>query len=121
MEVARTARYWYRLIGFPSTKGICPTKRNSSLIGIGCQLGYGTESPQHNVVIAQPFAVARDAGTRGQFDAFVSARGHKTEGGAFIHKGNKWEYDPMASWRVPGFVQDDSHPVVCINWDDAKA
>jgi formylglycine-generating enzyme required for sulfatase activity len=81
----------------------------------------GDESPRHEVTIAQPFAVARHAVTRGQFDAFVSARGHKTEGGAHIWKENKWEHDPKASWRAPGFVQDDSHPVVCINWDDAKA
>jgi formylglycine-generating enzyme required for sulfatase activity len=25
------------------------------------------------------------------------------------------------SWRSPGFYQDDRHPVVCVNWDDAKA
>jgi formylglycine-generating enzyme required for sulfatase activity len=25
------------------------------------------------------------------------------------------------SWRDPGFGQDDSHPVVCVNWEDAKA
>jgi formylglycine-generating enzyme required for sulfatase activity len=80
----------------------------------------GTESPQHKVTIAQPFGVARHAITRGQFAAFVSATGHKTEGGAYIVKGYKWEHDPKASWRAPGFVQDDSHPVVCINWDDAK-
>jgi formylglycine-generating enzyme required for sulfatase activity len=24
-------------------------------------------------------------------------------------------------WRSPGFAQDDSHPVVCMSWDDAKA
>jgi len=73
-----------------------------------------TESPQHRVTIAQPFAVARHAVTCGQFAAFVSGTGYKTEGGAYIWKGGKWEHDPKASWRAPGFVQDDSHPVVCI-------
>ncbi len=43
--------------------------------------------------------------TRGQFAAFVKAAGHKTSD----------------RWRDPGFTQDDSHPVVCVTWDDAKA
>jgi formylglycine-generating enzyme required for sulfatase activity len=30
-------------------------------------------------------------------------------------------HDPKASWHAPGFFQDDSHPVVCIKLDDAKA
>jgi formylglycine-generating enzyme required for sulfatase activity len=77
-------------------------------------------SPRHEVAIAQPFAVARHAISRGQFAAFVSATGHKMEGGAIILKGYKWERDPKGSWRAPGFIQDDSHPVVCVNWDDAK-
>jgi formylglycine-generating enzyme required for sulfatase activity len=67
----------------------------------------GTESPQHKVTIAQPFAVSRHAVTRGQFAAFVDNFGHQMDG--------------MARWRDPGFAQDDSHPVVCVNWDDAKA
>jgi formylglycine-generating enzyme required for sulfatase activity len=80
-----------------------------------------TESPQHSVTIAYPFAIARHAVTRGQFAAFVAATGHKTEGGAYVLKGVNWEHDLKASWRAPGFRQDDSHPVVCINFEDAMA
>jgi formylglycine-generating enzyme required for sulfatase activity len=71
------------------------------------QLRYpdGRESPQHNVTIAYPFPVGRHAVTRGEFAAFVNDTGHKTDG----------------VWRNPGFLQDDSHPVVCVNWDDANA
>jgi formylglycine-generating enzyme required for sulfatase activity len=81
----------------------------------------GTESPQHEVAIAQPFAVARHPITRGQFAAFVSDTGHELRGRAYVWKGGQWVHDPKASWRVPGLLQNDSHPVVCINWDDAKA
>jgi formylglycine-generating enzyme required for sulfatase activity len=63
------------------------------------------EGPRHEVTFARPFAVGRHAATRGQFAAFVNATGHKTS----------------YQWRNPGFRQDDSHPVVCILWDDAKA
>jgi len=80
----------------------------------------GTEGPQHKVTIAQAFAVGRHAVTRGQFAAFNNNSGHKAEG-ARIWKGDKWEHDREASWRAPGFAQDDSHPVVCVSWEDAKA
>jgi formylglycine-generating enzyme required for sulfatase activity len=81
----------------------------------------GTESPQHNVTIAKPFAIGRCAVTRGQFAAFVNSAGHKTEGGAVVWKGSERKEDPKASWRNPGFAQDDNHPVVCVSWNDAKA
>ena len=64
-----------------------------------------SESPQHEVTFARPFAVGRHAVTRGQFAAFINATGHKTDD----------------RWRNPGLRQDDSHPVVCVNWNDAKA
>jgi formylglycine-generating enzyme required for sulfatase activity len=63
------------------------------------------EGPQHEVTFARPFAVGRDAVTRGQFAAFVNATGHKAAG----------------PWRKPGFALDDTHPVVRISWDDARA
>ncbi len=46
--------------------------------------------------------------TRGQFAAFVAATGYDAGTGS-------------GSWRDPGFAQDDSHPVVWVNWDDAQA
>ncbi len=79
------------------------------------------ESPQHRVSIAKPFAVCRFTVTRGEFAAFVSETGRDMSGGAFVWEGKEWKSDASASWRNPGFAQDDSHPVVCVNWDDAKA
>jgi formylglycine-generating enzyme required for sulfatase activity len=81
---------------------------------------FADEGPLHKVTIARPFAVGRHAVTRGQFAVFVNATGHKAEG---AHKwtGSEWKHDPKASWRDPGFPQDDSHPVTCVNWDDVKA
>jgi len=84
-------------------------------------LEKGTESPQHEVSIAQPLAVGRHAITRGQFATFIKSTGYKTDGGAYVWTGSTWEHDPKASWCNPGFAQDDSHPVVCVSWDDAKA
>jgi formylglycine-generating enzyme required for sulfatase activity len=79
------------------------------------------ERPQHPVTIAQPFGIGRHAVTRGQFAAFANNTGHSAEGGARVWKGSEWTYDTRASWRDPGFAQNDSHPVVCVSWQDAKA
>jgi formylglycine-generating enzyme required for sulfatase activity len=82
------------------------------------------ESPEHRVRIAQPFAAGRHAVTRGQFAAFAVAMGLKADGAfKWIDKWTMGEfrYDPKASWRDPGFPQDDSHPVTCVSWDEASA
>ena len=63
------------------------------------------EGPQREVTFARPFAAGRHAVTRGQFTAFVKAASHKMDEG----------------WHNPGFRQDNSHPVVGVSWDDAKA
>ena len=81
----------------------------------------GTESPRHEVTIPRPFAIGRFAVTRGEFAAFVSATGHKTDGGAYVWTAEEVKLDAKKSWRDPGFAQDDSHPVVCVNWNDARA
>jgi formylglycine-generating enzyme required for sulfatase activity len=79
------------------------------------------ETPYHKVTIAKSFAVGRYAITRGEFAAFVDETGRDMSGGAYILNGKEWRHDSSKSWRDPGFAQDDSHPVVCANWVDAKA
>ncbi|MGH6814462.1 MAG: SUMF1/EgtB/PvdO family nonheme iron enzyme [Hyphomicrobiaceae bacterium] len=80
----------------------------------------GSESPQTLVQIDPPFAVGRFAVTRGEFAAFVTATGHKIDGGCYVYDEKK--VMPDRSRRSPGFVQDDDrHPVVCVNWEDAQA
>jgi formylglycine-generating enzyme required for sulfatase activity len=64
------------------------------------------EDPQHVVRIRQPFAVGKLHVTRDQFAAFAN----ETRFAA-----------PGCDWRNPGFAQEGSHPVVCVNWDDANA
>jgi formylglycine-generating enzyme len=32
-----------------------------------------------------------------------------------------WVDHATENWRDPGFAQNDNHPVVCVNWNDAKA
>jgi formylglycine-generating enzyme required for sulfatase activity len=82
----------------------------------------GREKPQHEVTFSQPFAVARHAVTHGQFAAFINNTNYRLTGGAHVPKDRVFlRHDPNASWLYPGFPQDDSHPVVCVNWHDANA
>ena len=82
---------------------------------------FKREGPEHEVTIHRPFAVSEAHVTRGQFAAFVTATGHKMDGGCLIWDKTEFKPNPDRNWRYPGFDQDDGHPVVCVNWADAVA
>jgi len=74
------------------------------------------EGPVHHVQIAS-FALGKTHVTRGQFAAFVNETGYAAKSNCYPLV----RHEPVASWRNPGFDQDDNHPVVCISWKDASA
>jgi len=82
--------------------------------------GVGSdEGPVHRVTLARPLAVSEFPVTRGQFAAFLKATGyvmgacqHWDSGNFQLGAGLRWD-------SAPG--QDDRHPAVCLNWDDAHA
>jgi formylglycine-generating enzyme required for sulfatase activity len=76
---------------------------------------------QVQVAIVKPFAVGRFAVTRGEFTSFIGDTGHKTDGGCYTWSGRERKLQSDRSWRSAGFAQDERHPVVCVNLDDAKA
>jgi formylglycine-generating enzyme required for sulfatase activity len=76
------------------------------------------EGPQHTVTIPRPFAAGKLHVTVDQFAAFVRETGYSASTKCYKFASTKTS---GGSWRDPGFVQEGSHPVVCINWDDAKA
>ena len=79
------------------------------------------ESPRHRVTISKPFAVGKYEVTRGEFREFVSDTGHSSGRGCNFWAGEKWKKSDVYSWRNPGFEQGEDDPVVCVNWNDAKA
>lgn len=82
---------------------------------------FDREMPQRKVSITETLAVSRTHVTRGEFAAFVKATGHSVAAGCMSHTQANWKLDPQRNWRAPGFPQEDSHPVVCVSWRDAKA
>jgi formylglycine-generating enzyme required for sulfatase activity len=85
--------------------------------------GYRSEKPVHQVSVKR-FAMGRYEVTVAEFRKFVNATGYKTDaekqGNCRSYaNGSKWVNG--ANWRNPGFSQTETHPVVCVNWNDATA
>jgi formylglycine-generating enzyme required for sulfatase activity len=82
---------------------------------------FVSEHPQHQVRIDQRFSIGKYHVTRGEFAAFVRETGYLTNGGCTVWINHTYPDRVEASWRNPGFEQTDRDPVVCVNWQDAKA
>ncbi len=79
------------------------------------------EGPKHVVTISKPFAVGKLHVTVDQFTSFVRESRYDAGSKCSTFEGSKWEERADRSWRNPGFVQEGSHPVVCLDWNDANA
>jgi Sulfatase-modifying factor enzyme 1 len=53
------------------------------------------------------------------FRAFVKETGHEATEGMRSCGKNGWE-QRGTTWKQPGFKQEETHPVVGINWEDAR-
>jgi formylglycine-generating enzyme required for sulfatase activity len=86
------------------------------------------ERPVTRVTFAKPFWLGATEVTVGQFKQFVAATGYVTAAEKngrmwnWVGPGSVYEQPAGANWRKPGrLTQDDRHPVVGVNWDDAIA
>lgn len=89
-------------------------------------VGKPDERPKHRVTLSRPFLLGTTPVTVRQFRRFVELTGYRTEAergqGAWIWDSNrKWVRTMDASWRAPGFPQEEDHPAVCVSWNDAQA
>ena len=80
-----------------------------------------SEGPPHPVKIPRRFAVGKLKITRYEFESFIKETGYSAGDRCWTVEDGKTEERIDRSFRNPGFEQDSSHPVVCINWDDANA
>ena len=79
------------------------------------------EGPVRRVTIGYRLAVGVKEVTRGEFARFVSETGRSMGDSCWTYEGGEWEERSGRHWKSTGFSQTDGHPVVCVNWDDAKA
>ena len=70
--------------------------------------------PEMVVMPGRDVALGRYEVTVGEYRAFASATGGGGGGGCNT-------YGLEGSWRDPGFLQSNRHPVTCVIWDDAQA
>ncbi|GAB6141936.1 hypothetical protein JCM14076_26650 [Methylosoma difficile] len=82
------------------------------------------DEKQHQACVAD-FYLGKHEVSKGQFAAFVSATGYRTEAeagdGCHFWTGTEWKKDKQRHWRNLGFAQNDDHPVACVSWNDAQA
>jgi formylglycine-generating enzyme required for sulfatase activity len=91
------------------------------------------ESPRHHVNISN-FSLGKTLITRRQFAAFVKDTDYQADDRCYTYEGIVMEENGPSivtdggaaerrhrSWQNPGFSQEDDHPAVCLNWNDAKA
>ena len=87
---------------------------------------YLDHGPVHQVSL-KGFLMGKFEVTRAQFGAFVRATGHVTEAwDAGFMEGLDWSGDAWSPkeglyWKMPGFLQSNSHPVTGISHNDAVA
>lgn len=96
--------------------------------------GEKNELPVHTVSI-QPFKLSKYEATLSQFREFINATGYVTEAernvvallpyaidgcGTIDPDTKKHTYVKGLQWNAPGFAQSNSHPAVCVSWNDVQ-
>jgi len=81
------------------------------------------ESPAVAIAFTRPFLVSKREISVGEFRRFVEATGSAPAPGCRVWLGGQWVQERDRSWSDPGFAQPPrvDEPVVCVNWDDARA
>jgi formylglycine-generating enzyme required for sulfatase activity len=82
---------------------------------------FANEGPPHDVMIDAALAIGKFEITRGEFSAFVNETGYNAGDSCWVDANGRFSDTKGRSFRHPGFGQDDTHPAVCISWEDAKA
>lgn len=88
---------------------------------MGSDSGRSEEKPAHEVAIEKSFAVSKYEVTRGQYAIFAKKSNYPQKTGCEVYDLPSFNMNSDKSWIDPDFIQDDDHPVVCVNWHEARA
>ncbi|MCY3017500.1 MAG: SUMF1/EgtB/PvdO family nonheme iron enzyme [Planctomycetota bacterium] len=80
------------------------------------------QGPAHEVTISKPFYMGKYEVTVGEFRAFANGARYQTDAEK-CGKGTTDKDQEVSgiNWRTPGFLQDETHPVCVVSWNDAQA
>ncbi|MEZ5461840.1 protein kinase [Dokdonella sp.] len=84
----------------------------------------GSRAGPELVIITSSLAFARRETTRGEFSAWWRAGGQRQFAGkepSCRDRESIFRSSRKRGWQNPGISQDDSHPVVCVSFDQAQA
>jgi formylglycine-generating enzyme required for sulfatase activity/predicted Ser/Thr protein kinase len=93
---------------------------------MGSENGFDSEKPVHQVTLSD-FYLGKYEVTVAEFRVFVNNTGYKTDAengdGSFILANGEWGQKAGINWRhdTKGETAQDNHPVIHVNWNDAKA
>ncbi len=91
---------------------------------MGSKAGQADERPVHEVHL-DGYWLGKHLVTVGQFRQFVDDTGYRTDAengkGSWQYFDGDWRLRVDGSWKNPYFEQEDSHPVVSVSWNDARA
>lgn len=84
----------------------------------------GADEEQHRVNLNLPFYLGKYEINVGIFRAFIEQSGYQTEaevdGGGYVHEKDNYYRRPDATWKSPGFPQEDVSPVVLVTVKDIQ-
>lgn len=81
---------------------------------------HNLDEPSYDVDIGYAFAMSKYEVTVGEFHQFAEDT-QLESGGCHLFRTTGYENYARGGWNDPGFLQRETRPVVCVDWEDAQA